>query len=119
MRRGIPFLAALLLAAPGAAWAHAHLTSAVPPVGGSVASAPAEVILTFSEAVEPAFSTIEVRDAAGNRVDAADRRASPDDPKRLVVGLKPVSPGTYKVIWRVTSTDTHKTEGGFTFTIAP
>jgi len=60
---------ALLLTLPGLflpslAHAHAHLRQAEPPVGGTVRSAPAQVDLTFSEAVEPRFSTVAVTDAA-------------------------------------------------------
>ena len=59
--------AALLLSLPGLllpslAHAHAHLRQAEPPVGGTVRSAPAQVDLTFSEAVEPRFSTVVVTD---------------------------------------------------------
>jgi methionine-rich copper-binding protein CopC len=35
----------------------------------------------------------------------------------LHVALKPLSPGTYKVIWRVLSVDTHRTQGDFTFRV--
>jgi hypothetical protein len=31
----------------------------------------------------------------------------------------PLTPGTYRVSWRVVSVDTHPTEGNFTFTIKP
>ena len=37
----------------------------------------------------------------------------------LMVKLKPLSPGIYSVAWHVTSVDTHKTEGHFTFTVKP
>jgi methionine-rich copper-binding protein CopC len=30
-----------------------------------------------------------------------------------------LAPGTYRVMWRVISVDTHQTEGAFTFTIGP
>jgi len=33
------------------------------------------------------------------------------------VGLKPLSPGTYRVRWKVLSVDTHTTEGSFTFNV--
>jgi methionine-rich copper-binding protein CopC len=39
------------------------------------------------------------------------------DPTQLHVALKPLSPGTYKVIWRVLSVDTHHTQGDFTFRV--
>jgi methionine-rich copper-binding protein CopC len=106
-----------LLAASGVAFAHAHLRAASPPVGGTVQEAPQQVTLDFSEAVEPRFSSIEVQDAAGQAVGSGGVHAASDDPKRLSIGLKPLQPGTYKVIWRATSVDTHKSEGSFDFTV--
>jgi hypothetical protein len=99
--------------------AHALLEQAVPPVGGTVAQAPAEVTIVFSETVEPAFCSIVVQDAAGNRVDAGKPHIVADDARRLAVPLKPVPPGTYTVAWRATSTDTHQTQGHFSFSVAP
>jgi methionine-rich copper-binding protein CopC len=108
-----------LLAFAPRAHAHARLTSAEPPVGGTVHAAPAQVEITFSEAVEPRFSTIEVVDAAGKAVDRHDVRIPSGDARHLAVSLGPIGPGQYKVIWHATSVDTHKTEGSFSFTVAP
>jgi copper resistance protein C len=33
------------------------------------------------------------------------------------VSVKPLTAGIYKVNWRAVSTDTHKTEGNFTFSV--
>ncbi len=107
----------LALSAP--ALAHAFLKSATPAVGSTVPAAPAQVVITFTEGVEPGFSTIEVQDAVGKRVDKGDVHAAPGDNTRLAVGLNPLTPGTYKVVWHATSVDTHKTEGSFAFTVAP
>ena len=38
---------------------------------------------------------------------------------QLRVSLKALPPGSYKVIWRVLSVDTHRTEGNFTFRVGP
>ncbi len=116
--------AALLLTLPGLllpslAYAHAHLRQAEPPVGGTVRSAPAQVDLTFSETVEPRFSTVAVTDAAGAQVDKRDLHIVAGDGKHLAVSLGALPPGTYNVVWHATSVDTHKTEGSFTFTVAP
>ena len=119
MRRislGAAFVAGGLAAAGGAS-AHAFLRAANPPVGGAVAVAPAEVAIDYSEGVEPRFSAIEVRDASGNRVDTGEAHTAPGNNHRLVAGLKPVGPGAYTGTWRVTSTDTHKTEGSYAFTV--
>ena len=102
-----------------AAQAHAHLRTAVPAVGGTVPASPPAVAITFSEGVEPRFSTIEVQDAAGQRVDRNDVHTAPTDNKVLSVGVPQLAPGTYTVVWHATAVDTHKTEGAFQFTIKP
>jgi methionine-rich copper-binding protein CopC len=111
--------ATALLAIPGAAAAHALLRSATPAVGSSVHAAPAAVTIEFSEAVEPRFSTIEVRDANGRRVDRGDMHVGEGDARQLIVDLNPIQPGTYRVTWHAVSVDTHRTEGSFAFTVPP
>lgn len=98
------------------AFAHAHLAEAMPAAGSTVGAAPREVALRFTEPLEKAFSSIEVRDAAGNRVEAQKTKVERDT---MRVPLKALSAGTYKVDWRVLSVDTHKSTGSFTFTVKP
>ncbi len=99
-------------------WAHAFLDHSSPVVGATVA-APKEVSIWFTEQVEPAFSKIEVTDAAGARVDQGGTLIDAANHELLHVALKPLAPGTYKVSWHVVSVDTHHTQGDFTFTVAP
>jgi methionine-rich copper-binding protein CopC len=111
---------AVLLGVPcGAAHAHAFLRHATPPVGGTLASVPTQLTLDFTEAVEPRFSGVVVLNAAGARVDADDLHAAPDNPRRLLLGLRPLPAGAYTVTWHVTSVDTHRTEGAFGFSVQP
>lgn len=116
-------LAALTLAATGlaagAAEAHAFLDRALPAVGSTVHQSPARVTLWFTQELEPAFSTVEVVDAADKRVDKGDKHLAADDRAALEVSLPPLPPGDYRVNWRALSVDTHVTEGNFTFTVAP
>ena len=112
-------LALALCGRAGAAHAHAHLRTAAPAVGGTVQASPPEVAITFTEGVEPRFSTIEVQDAAGRRVDKDDAHTAPADNKVFSVGLPQLAPGTYTVVWHATAVDTHKTEGEFQFTVKP
>jgi methionine-rich copper-binding protein CopC len=111
-------LAAIILLAPGLAFAHAQLRAAEPPVGGTVRAAPSQVEITFSEAVEPRFSSITVTDHAGAQVDRRDLHIA-GDPRHLAVSLPALAPGEYRVEWHATSVDTHKTEGSYKFTVAP
>lgn len=104
----------MLLLGAAAAHAHAFLDRASPRVGSSVRSAPREVTMWFTQNLEPAFSKAEVRNAAGQRVDQGNARASGSE---LRVSLKPLPPGPYRVTWRVLSVDTHTTEGSFSFRV--
>ena len=106
---------ALLLSGATAVFAHAELTRAVPPAGGTVAAAPNEVTVNFSEPLEPAFSTIVVRDSVGKRVDKADVHVDKEDRTIMRVSLQPLPQGTYTVKWRAVTVDTHRTEGAFIF----
>ena len=78
-------------------------------------SPPQAISLWFTQTVEPAFSTIEVRDAAGARVDTGKASVDAADRKLLRVPVKPLPPGAYTVRWHVLSVDTHITEGNFSF----
>jgi methionine-rich copper-binding protein CopC len=116
LMRGL--LAAGLVLAAAQAQAHALLQHADPAVG-STGPAPRELVLDYSEGVEVALCTVDVRDAAGVRVDAGDLHGVPGNGKRMAIGLKPLAPGTYRVTWHAVSVDTHRTQGGFDFTVAP
>jgi len=112
--------AVLSLAGAGPALAHADLASADPAAGATVKTAPTEISITFTEEVEPKFSSIEVLDAKGSRVDEGKAQTAPGNEKLLSVGLKPLTPGTYKVIWHATAADdSHKTKGSYEFTVKP
>jgi len=113
MRRLLIFVPLLLPPlAPTSAQAHAFLDHASPLVGSTVATAPHEFVLTFTQNLEPAFSTAQVTDSGGARVDAGKADVSGNT---MRIGLKSLPPGSYKVHWHALSIDTHSTEGNFTF----
>jgi methionine-rich copper-binding protein CopC len=113
MRISIPALSLLFLTAGAvAAHAHASLAHASPSAGSTISAAPHEVVLTFTERLEAAFSNLTVTDASGTEVSQGKARVN-DNTMRI--SLKPLNAGTYKVNWRAVSTDTHKIEGSFTF----
>lgn len=113
---GLLGLAVLVLATP--AFAHAFLERASPPVGSEVSTSPPELSITFTEGVEPLFSTIELRDARGVAVSTGKPHIAAGNERRLAMDLPKLPPSTYTVIWHVTSVDTHKTEGSYRFTVA-
>jgi methionine-rich copper-binding protein CopC len=118
--RSITALAAstmLLLSGTMAAFAHAHLVRATPAAGGTVQAAPTEVMLRFSEKLEPKFSSVVVRDSAGKQVSKGEATVDKTDRMVIRASLQPLEPGVYKVEWRAMSADTHKINGDFTFKV--
>ena len=108
------------LAALSHAAAHAFIDHTDPAVGGTVRQSPAEVRLWFTEGLEAGFSSLRVFDAAGKQVDKKDARVDPKNPRQFTVSLPgSLGAGTYKVVWRVVATDTHVTQGDFTFRVDP
>jgi methionine-rich copper-binding protein CopC len=108
--------AAALIATVTVALAHAHLDHASPAAGSTVKAAPTQVSIWFTQQLEPAFSTVEVSDAAGKRVD----RGKPQVADKVIrIDLQALPPGHYTVNWRAVSVDTHTTSGSFLFDVKP
>jgi methionine-rich copper-binding protein CopC len=105
-------LALLCAAAP--AFAHASLKSSDPAANSNVKS-PTLIKLTFSEALEPAFSGAELSDAAGKTIPVS-RSVGGTTITLLPMGLKP---GAYKVTWHSVGHDTHRIAGSFRFKVVP
>jgi copper transport protein len=111
--------AAVALALPAAAWAHAALLRTVPEASRTINRAPPEVGLTYSEPVAPRFAIVSVTDAAGRQVTSGQPAAAPGAPQTLVTPLRRVPEGWYLVFWRVISADGHPVRGAFTFAVGP
>ena len=112
----VGFLLILLVESPRLE-AHAFLERAEPSVGSTVQTSPNEVRIQFTENIEPAFSSIQVFDVSGKQVDKRDVHLDRSDHALLHVSLMQLGAGTYKVVWRVVSVDTHVTNGNFTFRV--
>ena len=115
--RTISLFALAMLSVASPAFAHAMLERASPLVGSEVSAAPHEITLTFTEGVEPLFSTIELRDAHGTVMATGKPRMEQGNNRRLIVELPALGSGSYTVTWHATSVDTHKTEGSYQFTV--
>jgi methionine-rich copper-binding protein CopC len=108
-----------MLANASPALAHALLDHAVPAVGSTVHKPPSQLTLWFTEGVEQAFSSVHVFDLHGQQVDKHGLSVSGADKRILTVPLPTLVPGTYRVVWRVISTDSHKTSGSYEFVVVP
>ena len=107
----------LLAVAASPARAHAFLDHAVPAVGSTVATAPNQVQLFFTQDLEPAFTGATLANANGQPVATGPAAFNPQNKAEMVLNLPPLAPGHYKVSWHALSVDTHRTEGSFAFDV--
>ncbi|MFB7783122.1 copper resistance CopC/CopD family protein [Streptomyces vinaceus] len=112
-------LLAALFTAANPASAHAALTASDPQDGAVVATAPAQVTLSFSEQVAMGDDSIRVMDPQGKRVDTGELRDMCSGTTiRYGTALHSGLPdGTYTVAWQAVSADSHPVSGAFTFSI--
>lgn len=104
---------ALLLAGSTAAAAHDSLVSTSPQDGATVATAPSQVVLTFSDDVVAVGTEIAVKGPDGDVQEGRPRI----DGAKVTQALTAGSPkGDYTVTWRATSKDGHPVSGTFRFT---
>jgi methionine-rich copper-binding protein CopC len=107
---------ALMVAAVPPALAHAH-PMVMNPAPDSAGPVPNSITITFSEAIEPKFSSIQLTDEKGKSVDSEASRPKSDDPKTLILAVPKLAAGTYIVHWANVAVDGHRLEGSYKFTV--
>jgi methionine-rich copper-binding protein CopC len=105
----------LLVAAPSA-FAHAH-PKVMTPAPDSVGPAPATVSITFSEAIEPKFSSINVTDEKGKQINTAVSTPVAGDATTLTLALPTLPASVYIVHWVNVAVDGHRLAGEYKFTV--
>ena len=108
---------AVALVPASAASAHAELLTSEPAESAVVATAPAAIRLTFSEAVETALGGIRVFDARGAAVVVGQPRHGSGRADQVEATTNGLGDGSYVVAWRVTSSDSHPVQGSFVFSV--
>ncbi len=125
VRRGVARLALALLSTltvlmvgAGPASAHAYLQSSTPAPASVLPTSPSLVTLHFSEQVGTSLASMTVLDADGHNVAGGTVLQPFNVSTDLAVALQPHLPdGSYLVLWRVTSDDSHPTAGSYTFSV--
>ena len=119
-RRSITVLVLLGIALVSAALveAHARLARSEPAAASTLRSAPGEVRLWFTESLEPSFSAAHLLDGERRRIDGAEGKVDGTNPALLRMTLPLLDAGSYTVVYRVVSIDSHVTAGELTFSIA-
>ncbi|MEJ3747231.1 copper resistance protein CopC [Actinomycetes bacterium KLBMP 9797] len=106
---------AVLVSPPAPASAHAVLTSSNPIQGAILASAPAEVVLTFTESVREVPGKIQVIGPDGKQVNQGEPTFA--GPVVTIPVDQGGGQGTYLVSYRVISADSHPVTGGYTYSV--
>lgn len=110
----LAILGSLAMATQAAA--HVSLVKATP-AANAAGAAPTAIQLQFSGKLEPKFSGFDLLKADGSKVPVVAGPAAADG--RAISGKvgQPLSPGVYKVAWRIVSTDGHRMTGAYNFTV--
>jgi methionine-rich copper-binding protein CopC len=118
MRSRIMFsaaVAAMLLAVPALASAHAPLTGSSPKAGESLDTAPTKVTLTFKSELDPDGSSFSVADADGTKIATGSVDLTVADRNVMAADLSISAPGVYTVDYVSKSIDGAVLTGTFSF----
>jgi methionine-rich copper-binding protein CopC len=117
----VAFLAGVPPLGPVAAAAHAIVLESVPARDAVLDRTPERVVLRFNSKIEKRLSRVTLAAGRGMPVPMTIATDGPDgdrQPDRLVVPLRPLTPGPYVLRYKVLSADGHITEGVLRFTVA-
>jgi methionine-rich copper-binding protein CopC len=109
----LPVYALVAVALAGPAFAHTHLKSAVPADGSTVATAPKEFVLTFTEPARITALSVQREGAAEQKIVALPTAATAE---AKVVAPK-LENGRYTLNYRVVGADGHVMNGKVSFTV--
>ena len=111
---------AVLIATAGTAHGHAELLSADPAANASITASPPQLVLTFTEAIDPGNSSVSLLSPDGRPVAGMGALRVNDAATVASVSVPSLQPGVYTVTYRVTSaTDGHVTTGQYAFLVDP
>jgi copper transport protein len=97
--------------------AHAILLTSAPAPSAVLDQSPTEIALFFNEFVDTVFGKIRILDSSGNDVQTVKPIRDASNQSIVRAPISPLEPGTYVVIWRIASSDSHPVQGSFSFQI--
>jgi copper transport protein len=111
----------ILVAASAVAFAsrpkvHASLVSSEPAAKSHLATAPARIRLVFSEPIEGKLSRITLVRSGGTPF-VVPAAGDPRDVHAVIAPSDSLTPGAYRLEWRIVSADGHPVDGTFAFAI--
>ena len=109
------FGAMVLLVMPVSASAHSELKTAVPADGSPVVGTPDEIVLTFTDHLNPTKSSIILLDGTGSQVGKAGPDPADDTVMRLT--RPTLAAGSYEIDWTSVALDGDLLRGKVKFTV--
>ncbi|GIF77240.1 copper resistance CopC family protein [Asanoa siamensis] len=109
----VTFAVVVLPAAP--AWAHNELTSSAPADGARLATAPGQVVLTFTQRLDQRYTQIVVTD--GHRAPMPAQPPTVSGTSAILDLDGDLPDGGYTVAYRVVSPDGHPVQGALRFSV--
>lgn len=106
-----------LLFLSSAAFSHAKSVSSDPAARSVLSRSPEFITVLFNQQLEPAYSTIIVKNSKGILVTEKAAIVDPANNKRLILTLPKLAPDKYTVSYKVLSLDGHVVESTYTFRI--
>lgn len=107
--------AAVLLAVPAIAAAHAPLTGSSPKAGDNLDTAPTKVTLTFKSELDPDGSSFSVTDAGGTEITTGSVDLTIADRNVMTAEVSIATPGVYTVSYISKSIDGAVLNGTLSF----
>ncbi len=117
-RLALVIVALLTVLAPAQiASAHAILLTSEPAPSAVLDQSPTEIALFFNEFVDTVFGKVRILNSSGNVVQTVKPVHDASNQSIVRAPISPLEPGTYVVVWRVASADSHPVQGSFAFQI--
>jgi copper transport protein len=117
-RLALVVVALLTVLAPAQlASAHAILLISEPAPSAVLDQSPTEIALFFNEFVDTVFGKIRILDSSGNVVQIIKPVRDAANQTIVRAPISKLKEGTYVVVWRVASADSHPVQGSFAFQI--
>ena len=106
-----------VLAPAQIASAHAILLTSEPAPSAVLDQSPTEIALFFNEFIDTVFGKIRILDSTGNVVQVVKPIRDAANHTIVRAPISTLEEGTYVVVWRVASADSHPVQGSFAFQI--
>ena len=103
-------VAALFAATQASAHAHLEMSNLA---ANATVTAPKQIMLQFSETLQPKFSSFDVSMGGA----PVPMKAKVSKAMMMATPEKPLAAGAYAVKWHAVTADTHRMEGTFNFTV--